>query len=154
MKRKLLLILLAAALLYGGFWVYSWYKAQPVAYEFIGRIQKMENGVLFANGTYTVQGRPDLSGPDTMTDVRITLAKNAKFIKEFVYLPTLKELEKTGGMYRPSELKREKTDGAADDLAELQSFNTGIKFVSNKNIYKRGAFKVISLEYIEPVYPE
>lgn len=146
--------MLAVALLYGGFWVYSWYKAQPVAYEFIGRIQKIENGVLFANGTYTVQGRPDLSGPDTMTDVKITVSPKTKFIKELVYLPSLKELEKTGGMYKPSELKREKTDGGADDLPELQSSNTGIKFVSNKNIYKRGAFKVISLEYIEPIYPE
>lgn len=154
MKRKLLLILLAAALLYGGFWLYSWYKAQPVAYEFIGRIQKMENGVLFANGTYTVQGRSDLSGPDTKTDVRITLAKDAKFVKEFVYLPTAKELEKTGGMYRASDLKREKTDGSADDLAWLLDSGAAARFLSDGNIYKKSKFKVSTLEYIKAIYPE
>ena len=153
-KKKLLLILVAAAVLYGSFWIYSWYKAQPVAYEFIGRIQKMENGTLFVNGTYQVPGRPDLSGPDTLTDVKITVSSKTEFIKELIYLPSLKELEKTGGMYKPSELRREKTAGAAGDLPELQSSNTGVKFISKRNIYKKNAFKADSLEYIEPIYPD
>src|SRR3990167_3950170 len=137
MKKKLLLILVAAAVLYGGFWIYSWYKAQPVAHEFIGRIQKMENGTLFVSGIYQVQDRLDLSGPDTLTDVRITVSSKTEFIKELIYLPSLKELEKTGGMYKPSELKREKTVGVAGDLPELQSSNTGIRFVSKRNIDRK-----------------
>src|SRR3989344_7762563 len=140
MKRKLFIVIIAAAVLYGGFWIYSWYKAQPVAHEFIGRIQKIENGTLFVSGIYQVQDRPDLSGPDTQTDVKIAVSSKTEFIKELVYLPSLKELEKTGGMYKPSELKREKTVGVAGDLPELQSSNTGIRFVSKRNIYKKSVF--------------
>jgi len=39
-------------------------------------------------------------------------------------------------------------------LPELQSSNTGVKFISKRNIYKKNAFKADSLEYIEPIYPD
>lgn len=156
MKRKILLIIVALAVLYGGFWLYGrYYKTSsvtPVAMEFIGRIQKIENGVLYVNGNYAV-GEVPIHGLSPV-DVQITVAKDAKFIKELVYLPTAAELEKTGGVYKSQDLKREKTSGTIDDLTKLQDGNTGIIFTAVKNIYGKTNFEVSQLDYIEPVYPQ
>ncbi len=95
-----------------------------------------------------------MSGPDKAVDIQITLAKDVKFIKELVYLPTAAELEKTGGRYRAGDLRREKTSGSTDDLAWLNDSGTGIIFTAAKNIYGKSTFEVKQLEYIEPVYPE
>ncbi len=154
MKRKILIIITALIVLVGGFWLYSWYKAQPVAHEFIGKINKIEGGVLFVTGVLTVEEHPELSGPDKMQDVEIVISSDVKYVKTLLYLPTAQELEKTNGAYRPSDLKKDIVDGNADDLIKLRDSGMGLSFVSDNNIYGKKRFAVQKVDYIEPVYPE
>lgn len=148
--KKSFVILPLVVLVVLGFWYYQ--KNRVEAREFVGKVQKVdvENQSLTVEGVYTVENRPDLSNPSNSRTVVVTINKDTEIIKERLKLPTLEEVEKTGGRYDPNKLEKEFVRGSLGDIKEGE---TSVRITADRNIYDRPSFIAGKITFIEPVYP-
>jgi len=146
------IIVTAAALLVlaAAFW-FSWLAKQPKSYELAGRIERIEGNSIFLNGVYQVPDRPDLTVPENAKEVEVVVTAATRFVKTVLYLPSAAELEKTGGMYRPDDLRREEVAGAFDDIKN--GGVDGIFAAAGKNVYGKSKFEASEVRYISAVAP-
>lgn len=144
----IIIIIIAAGIVFG-FWQYQ--KTKIETKEFTGKVVRVEANAITVEGVYVVPDRPDLSGPDKTKTVIGLLDEQSRLIKERLYLPSAEEVEKTGGRYDPSKLRREETPGSVEDLREG---DTSVRIIAARNIYGLSSFSVREIRYIEPVYPE
>lgn len=142
-----LIIIIALALVIAFGW---WLANRVVAEEFIGKVKESEGDKLQVEGVYLVKDRPDLSNSSNLETVTVLISGDTKVIKERLKLPTLEEVEKTGGRYDPSKLEREIVDGTLIDFNDGQ---VSIAIKGQGNIYGLDNFIATEIKYIEPVYP-
>ncbi|MEK7138614.1 MAG: hypothetical protein AAB799_00340 [Patescibacteria group bacterium] len=135
-------------LLVGVVW---WWVNRVSANEFVGKIQKVESNQMTLSGVYVVKDRPDLSNPSNSKTVSVIIDPNTKLIKEMLFLPTAQEVEKTGGFFKPDELKRETVAGSLEDFKTSQ---VSVRVLGVGNIYGKKSFTALEIRYIEPVYPD
>lgn len=150
MNRRLILVIIIVILLVFATAIGWWFAHRVAANEFIGKVKKIEGDVLIVEGVYVVKDRPDLSNPSNSKTVSVTIDKSTKIIKERLFLPTVKEVEKTGGRFEPSKLKREAVAGSVGDF---QGGEVSITIMGSDNIYGRSVFTAKEIKYIEPVFP-
>ena len=135
-------------LLVGVIW---WWVNRVNASEFVGKILKVEGSQLTLEGVYLVEDRPDLMGPNNTKTVAVIITGDTKLLKDRLHLPTIEEVEKTGGRYNPSQLKRETVAGAVIDF---KTGETSVTVNAGRNIYGKKSFIALEIKYIEPVYPD
>lgn len=150
MSKKILLtiiVIIVAALLVGGVWLFL-HRVQ--SNEFVGKVTKADGNTLTMEGVFVVKDRPDLSNPSNSKTVSVVIDQNTKLTKEKLFLPTAQEVEKTGGRFNPSDLKREAIIGSIDDFKTGQ---VSVRVLGMGNIYGKKLFVASEVIYIEPVYP-
>lgn len=144
--KKILLVLLALAVIGGGFWAWSVYRQPKItAKEFAGTIQSVEGNTLLVKGAYLSLEHPELSRPDQQQDVRIMVTADTRLIYTAYYRPTPEEIAKNPGPYIVRDLKHEQKDGALADLVpgrEIQVF-------AEANIYQEKQFTAQRIEYLD-----
>ncbi|MBI4120362.1 MAG: hypothetical protein HY454_02750, partial [Parcubacteria group bacterium] len=144
----LAVVIFLLILLVGVVW---WWATRVSANEFVGKVQKVEGSQLTLEGVYLVKDRPDLMNPSNSKTVMVAITGDTKILKEALHLPTLDEVQKTGGRYDPSKLKRDVVVGAVGDF---KIGETSVTVNAGKNIYGKKSFTALEVRYIEPVYPD
>lgn len=132
---------------------FLWYSQQPKvkAYEFAGRVEKVEGNVIYTRGVFQNVQNPkgqELSeaGMQIVVDDKTTLKKIIQ------YLPNAEELKKTGGLYRPEELRKEESVGSMDDLTN--GLTDGVFAKSDRNIFGKTKFVATEITYYVRVSSE
>jgi len=153
-KSTVILIVSALVLAVAGFFVSRFiFQKRIEAKEFIGQVQKVEGSSVFLKGIFVTPDKPELARNGFNENVEIEIGPATQIVKIVMYMPTLKELEKTGGRWNPAELKREEKPGAIIDLTYKKEGLT-IRVVSETNIFNKSKFIPQRIEYVEQVYPD
>ena len=147
-KIFIAIIVFLLIFLFGVVW---WWVTRVSANEFVGKVAKAEGNTLTMEGVFVVKDRPDLSNPSNSKTVSVIIDLNTKLAKEILFLPTAQEVEKTGGFFKPDELKRETVVGSVDDF---KAGEISIRVLGAGNIYGKNSFTALEIKYIEPVYPD
>jgi len=154
--RQILILIIAFLLIGAGFLLYQRsFKTDYDAFEFIGRIEKIEDNSIFLFGTYFAPDQPDLANAQNQKKVKVMIGSETKFVKTKLFLPTDEELKASGGRFRPDELKREEETGSLDDIKKIleNSERFSIRVKSTKDIYGKSKFYASEISYIVPIYP-
>ena len=154
-NKKALIVLLILVLVSGLFWAYNAFKNRIVAKEFVGKIERIEGNVIYANGLFVAPDHPELLGASNATEVKITVTASTKLIKALVRLPSDEELKKTGGYFDGSQLPREYRDINLETMIkELEHRDIIAEFRADKNIYRRKEFEALEVKYTVRFLPE
>jgi hypothetical protein len=132
-----------------------YWTSRPVqikAYEFAGKIDKVQGNTIFTKGLFTVPDHPELTDPQYEQSMQITADNNTKIIKIVQILPTAAELKKSGGMYEPAKLKSEQQAGSIADIAT--GITDGVFAKSTSNIYKKDKFTASEIKYYTQESPK
>lgn len=157
MKTKTAVIVVAVAAVVLGFLMYRYYTIpRAVSSQFNGAVLALntQKNYFEAQGFFVV---PDAVRPEEVTQdkkVKVFVSRETKIIKTLLYLPSSKELEKTGGRFRPDDLRRETVDARLEDLVVLVGTGQRVLITASKNVYNKSSFTATKIEYIEPIYPK
>jgi hypothetical protein len=151
-KRAYLILLIAIVVVAAaaGIWAYQ-KRDKTESKSFVGGIEKVEGSTVTLNGFYEVPAAPEKETPDNRVNVDIIITPDTKLTKTLLHYPTPAELEKTGGAYKPSELRQEQVQGSMEDLKS--GTVDGFFAYSEKNIYGKKAFEASEIKYMWTVYP-
>ena len=149
MNKKLIIAIIGILVLVVAALIWNWkFKVTAEAREFVGKVEKIEGSTIYAKGAFVVPDKPEFSGSDYIRDVKISITPETKFTKTLVFLPSAKELEKTGGYFDGSKLPRENRDASPEMMKnELNSRNIVIEAKANKNIFQKSEFSVVEVKY-------
>jgi len=148
-KSKLLIFIIVPILIVVGAVVFKYIKTQRVsATEFVGKIEKIEGDIIYATGLFIVPDRNDLLSKDNQRQAQLIVDSNTKFEKFLVFIPSEKELQKTGGYFDGSKLKREQRSSNLDIIKnDLETRDFVITARADRNIYKKSKFIVSDIKY-------
>ncbi|OGE81595.1 MAG: hypothetical protein A3H72_03000 [Candidatus Doudnabacteria bacterium RIFCSPLOWO2_02_FULL_48_8] len=151
MNKKTVFATIVILLIVVATWFWWQGQAAVKAYEFAGRIEKVEGPVIFTKGVYE-----NAQNPKGLTlaeeDKQIVVGEDTKLIKITQFMPTAAELEQSGGQYRPQDLRSEQSAGSLDDLA--QGLTDGVFAKSDRNIYGQSKFVATEITYYVREYPQ
>ena len=156
MPRKYIYIIVAALVIAVAVFVWNWkFRVTIEAREFFGKIEKIENNVIYGKGVFVVPERPEFSSSDQIRDVKISVNSETKFVKTLVFLPSDEELKKTGGYFDGSKLPRENRDVSLEILnSELENRDITVEVKANKNIFGKSRFLAAEVRYTVQFIPE
>lgn len=150
MNRTILALLAIVVVGLTGLVFSNYFQNRVYSNEFVGKVKQADGNILTMEGVYVVKDRPDLSNPSNFETVSVVVDQNTKLTKERLFLPTAQEVEKTGGFFKPDELKRKVVVGSTDDFKTGQ---VSVRVLGSGNIYGKKSFAATEIIYIEPVYP-
>lgn len=125
------------------------------AKEFIGQLIEVKSNSIIIEGAYNISSFQDSDQNNFQPElkkVEVLVDSKTKFSKTLLYLPSAQDLEKTGGKYDPSGLKRGSAEGSLEDLKIMEG-GVSITAKSESNVYNRSRFFASEIQYIEAIYP-
>lgn len=151
-NKKLFFAILATVVIIAAAAVWGYLgKGQVKAYEFAGRIEKIEGNVIFTKGVYQNEENP--KGIELAeAEKQIVVSQDTELVKITQIMPTVAELEASGGFYEPEKLKSEQSAGSMDDLNA--GLTDGVFAKSSKNIYNKSKFTATEITYYVREYPQ
>lgn len=147
MKKIAVIVFFAAVVIFGGYFLIGQFFADKVKVnEFVGTIMEIDGNILKLSGYFETP-----SGDGQLKQVEVIIDSKTEFLKTIVHMPTVADLEKTGGFYTLSDLQKEEVMGSLEDLRNAKIM---VSAISEKNIYNKSKFKAKKISYLERVYED
>lgn len=149
MRIKVYILIAIMVVVVGTFFVWNWkFRVSADAKEFIGKVEKIENNTIYAQGTFVVPDKPEFSNSDQIRSVKILTSPETKFLKTLVFLPSEAELKKTGGYFDGKKLKRENREVSLETMSkELERRDIVVQIKANENIFRKPKFLAAEVGY-------
>lgn len=145
-KKIAVIVFFAAVVILGGYLLTDQFTNKIKASEFIGTVVGIDGNILKLSGYFETP-----SGDGQLKQVEVIVDSKTEFLKTIVHMPTVADLEKTGGFYTFNDLQKEEVMGSLDDLKNSKIM---VSAISEKNIYNKSKFKAKKLSYLERVYED
>lgn len=143
-----LIILLGAAGI-GGYLYWRQYLSATIT-EFTGTITARQPKELVVDGFYTALDHPELQNLEQKKEVRVRIAPETTITKTVIHLPTIAQIEASGGYYKLEDQPRDTLPGSLDEIG----LNDVIIVHTTGNIFHRTSFTATEIEYLVHMYPE
>ena len=91
-----------------------------------------------------------------LVEVEVLVTSTTKFKRTALFIPSQKELQKTGGMFRTENLEKDITDGNFEIFKKdaEDSSPIGLEAVSSKNVFNKNRFESTEISYRFAVFPK
>lgn len=145
-RPKFLIIVLVVLVLVGFLSAYLIDRNSVKAYEFVGKIEKVEGNNVYMHGNYLSPSHPEFSKPENAVDVRVVVKSSTELLKIVLYKP---KNFNTKNIVDPKSLKQEVLAGSIEDLSSGQVMELSIR--SKSNIYNKSRWTASVATYYYPV---
>ena len=130
------------------------YRARITSAEFFGNFGSLKDHSIFADGKFQTSRQTYLPAGNQPFRAEIIVTPTTKFHRTAFYMPTAKELAKTGGRFNPDELKKDESDvdfAAFAKDASGSAWGIGLDVAANGNILNSVKFEASSITYRLPI---
>lgn len=154
MNRKIALFLFIVVIA-GSFWVLQRNIKTPSVYadRFNGQIREVREDLLIIEGVFFDSSTQKiLSGRSVNVEAKVT--SQTKFTKILLYMPTVKDLEKTNRRWNPSDLKQEYKTSSLDEVRNTEVKGLPVAVKITKVAIDSNKFDASEVEFTEQIYSD
>ena len=155
-NKKLVLAVIIFAVVFGLIFVWFLFsKPGTVSNAFVGNLSHIEGDSVFISGKYLVGENSYLPEGNELIEVEIVVTSATKFKRTALLVPSQKELQKTGGMFKTDEVEKDISDANLEIFKKdaSESPPIGLEAVSSKNIFNKSRFESIEISYRLAIFP-